>query len=82
LDESSSDFQRIGLFCFVLLMQVFSAQAKVELVPDGKEVALFGNEKRTIRVLFRNTGDQADEYVIEEGSGRVVIAAPEPTTRL
>ena len=49
----------------MLLLEVCSACAAVELVPDGPEPALFGDGKRTFRALFRNTGDSAIEAHLE-----------------
>jgi hypothetical protein len=51
-----------ALLCWLLLgLEVIPAQAAVELVPDGQPTAVFGQGKRSIRVLFRNAGDRAVE---------------------
>jgi hypothetical protein len=44
-----------------MLVEVFGIHAAVELVPDAGRTVLFGNGKRTIETIFRNTGDQPAE---------------------
>ena len=65
LDFSCSGFGRAAGSCLLLLLEVCSACAAVELVPDGPEPALFGDGKRTFRAPFRNTGDSAIEAHLE-----------------
>ncbi|MEY2409609.1 MAG: hypothetical protein QOF48_2279 [Verrucomicrobiota bacterium] len=59
LDLSFRSFQRLGACCLLLSLEIFCARAAIELIPDGPEPALFDNGRRSVRVLFRNSGDSA-----------------------
>jgi hypothetical protein len=55
---SRNRFWPAGLFCLFLTIEVASAQAMVELLPDVPGAAVFGGGKRSIRILLRNSVEQ------------------------
>jgi len=71
-------WNRVGLICVLLIGLVVPSRAEVVVVPDAADWAVFGNGKRTFKVLLRNSGNQAVEvnlsYRLLQIAGRT--AAP------